>query len=162
MRRQAAYRTLSISEFFRDEGKDVMCMMDLGHAFRHGAARDRPVRRRAADRKRLYADGVHRTAETAGAGRAGHSMKARSPRIFTVLVDGDDHNEPDRGRRARHSRWPYRDAARYRRARPLSCHQHSEVGRPANHAAVVPIRPILADHPAGAAGRWRPMPTWRN
>src|ERR1700761_3030789 len=28
MRRQAAYLTLAISEYFRDEGKDVLCLMD--------------------------------------------------------------------------------------------------------------------------------------
>src|SRR3546814_10533721 len=28
MRRQAAYLTLALSEFFRDQGRDVLCLMD--------------------------------------------------------------------------------------------------------------------------------------
>ena len=28
MRRQAAYMTMAIAEYFRDQGKDVMCLMD--------------------------------------------------------------------------------------------------------------------------------------
>ena len=41
----------------------------LGDALRHGAARDRACRRRAADRQGLHADRVHRAAAAAGARR---------------------------------------------------------------------------------------------
>ena len=94
MRRQAAYLTLAIAEYFRDEGKDVLVLMDFGHALCHGAARDRPFGRRAADRQGLYADRLHRTAAPAGAGRARAPTHGTITGIFTVLVDGDDHNEP--------------------------------------------------------------------
>ena len=70
MRRQAAYLTLAIAEYFRDEDKDVLCLMDFGDALCDGAARDRAVCRRAADRQGLHADRIHRIAEAVGTRRA--------------------------------------------------------------------------------------------
>ncbi len=49
MRRQAAYLTLAIAEYFRDMHR-TFCADGLGHPLCHGAARDRAFRRRAADR----------------------------------------------------------------------------------------------------------------
>ena len=51
----------------------------FGDALCDGAARDRPVGRRAADRQGLYADRVHRIAEAAGARRARAPAPAPSP-----------------------------------------------------------------------------------
>ena len=93
MRRQAAYLTLAICGIFPRRGQGRAVPDGFGHALCDGAARDRAVGRRAADRQRLYADRVHRTAAAAGAGRAGH-RRGTITGIFTVLVDGDDHNEP--------------------------------------------------------------------
>eukprot|EP01136_Pigoraptor_vietnamica_P041969 Opistho-1_new@15558 len=118
------------------------------HALRHGAARDRPVGRRTADRQGLYADGLLGTAAP---------TRARRPR----LGRGRDHRHLHRaGRRRRSQRAggrrgarypgrPYRDGARHRRARPLSGHQCAEE-RLAHHAAVGGSG-LLAGHPAGEA-----------
>ena len=38
MRRQAAYVTMSISEYFREQNKEVLCLMDSVTPFCHGAA----------------------------------------------------------------------------------------------------------------------------
>ena len=66
----------------------------LGDALCDGAARNRPVGRRAADRERLYADGVHRIAEACWSAPVPAPGEGTITGIFTVLVDGDDHNEP--------------------------------------------------------------------
>ena len=92
MRRQTAHVTLAIAEYFRDEAKDVLVLMDLSDALCHGAARNRAVGRRAADRQGLYAHGLYGVAAALGAGRARHQGTITG--IFTVLVDGDDYNEP--------------------------------------------------------------------
>ena len=94
MRRQAAYLTLALAEYFRDQGTRGAVHDGQRHALRHGAARDRARGRRAADDQGLYADRLHRIAAAAGARRARARGRAPSPGLFTVLVDGDDHNEP--------------------------------------------------------------------
>src|SRR5271169_3423792 len=69
MRRQAAHVTLAIAEYFRDEGQDVLVLMD-SHALCHGAARDRALGRRAADGEGLHADRLYGTTAPPRAGRA--------------------------------------------------------------------------------------------
>ena len=66
----------------------------FGDALRDGAARDRAVGGRTADRQGIYADRLHRIAEAAGARRVRAPAHGTITGIFTVLVDGDDHNEP--------------------------------------------------------------------
>ena len=64
----------------------------LGHAPRDGPARDRPRRGRAAGAPRLPAVGLLRPAP---APRAGRQLRPRhDDGFFTVLVEGDDLNEP--------------------------------------------------------------------
>src|SRR5580658_1201105 len=94
MRRLAPKTAMTIAEYFRDRGQSVLLIVDSVTRFAH-AARDVALAAGEPAVARGYAPSVFsdlpRLLERAGPGVEGSGSITG---IFSVLVDGDDHNDP--------------------------------------------------------------------
>ena len=94
MRRLAPKTAMTIAEFFRDRGEKVLLIIDSVTRFAH-AARDVALAAGEPAVARGYAPSVFsdlpKLLERAGPGAEGTGSITG---IFSVLVDGDDHNDP--------------------------------------------------------------------
>jgi len=94
MRRLAPKTAMAVAEYFRDRGESVLLIVDSVTRYAH-AARDVALAAGEPAVARGYAPSVFsdlpRLLERAGPGEEGSGTITA---VFSVLVDGDDHNDP--------------------------------------------------------------------